>query len=175
MCTQFVSLMKSLHIFIFLIMFQEYRNSKALPVFWNFFKKLICFDLGFDPGLQQAKQACKFCPWTVHPPLVSCAVCVLLAYNECFIRKYPSAPAVFKAFMQFIHWHGDGVMSASILWKHLKNLTAVLLKWCFSSILSICRCFNWYFTKFKTGIQVLLFSFIQGILTVVCQALVYWV
>lgn len=68
--------------------------------------------LGFDPGLQQAKQA-EVLPLRSMCVLVACAsVCVLVACNECFIRKHPSAPAAVKLLCSSVTvsgaWgHGD--------------------------------------------------------------------
>lgn len=119
--------MKSLHIFIFLIMFQEYRKQSRTCVL-KLKKKLLCFDVGFDPGLPQAKQACKSTHlW--YPVLLW----VLLPYPGCCIRKYPSAPAIFQGLfvvLSLTAGRGDTVMSPSILWKQLRNFATIPLKLC---------------------------------------------
>lgn len=81
------------------------RIQKAKPYLcFETSKKLFCFDVGFDPGLPQAKQACRFSRlW--YPVLPR----VLLPHAGRCIRKYlcPSRFQGFFVVLSLTAGHGD--------------------------------------------------------------------
>lgn len=174
-----LNLMNSLPIPILLIMFQEYRNSRALTVFWNPLKIVLfwCWDLtqGFNRLSRHRSSATEL---YILPLVAYASVCVLLAYNECFIRKHPSAPAAVESFCCSVT--GSGAWGCCDVSFHSGNRIEELR----------CRCWNCVSAAFCPSADVLAgifqsskqdyksdspLSFILGILNTVSQALVYWV